>query len=119
MEDILTIEQWLQGMVDFDLPEATLRAVLYNRSVSAGSNVAELFERDRELCLADIYRWLATSSSTSSGAYESDGGWQSQRSIKNVVDRDYLMREANRIYAKYGDSNSVSEIKGKIRIMAL
>lgn len=118
-----TIEQWLQGMVDYDLPLATLRAVLYNRGISEGTEMAELDTpegaRARDLCLADIYRWLASSSSTSSGAYESDGGWQSQKSTKNVVDRGYLMREANRIYTQYGETASVSDIKGKIRIMPI
>ena len=123
MDGSYTIEQWLQGMVDYALPSATLRVVLFNRGVAQGTEMAELDTpegaRLRDLCLADIYRWLASSSSTSSGAYESDGGWQSQKSIKNVVDRSYLMREANRIYAQYGETSSVSDVKGKIRIMPI
>ena len=41
-----TIEQWLQGMVDYDLPSATLRAVLYNRGISEGTEMAELDTRE-------------------------------------------------------------------------
>ena len=31
-----TIETWLRGMVDFDIPDATIMAILFNNEVSEG-----------------------------------------------------------------------------------
>ena len=32
-----TVETWLRGMVDFDLTQETLAAILFNRNIPAGS----------------------------------------------------------------------------------
>lgn len=108
----LTIEQWLIGMVDFSLPDATLMAVLYNNGISDGAYMADVTERQRDLALADIYMWLATSSSTSSGEYEADGGWQHSRGVKNVIDRSGFRARAMELYRKWGSEKANSSIGG-------
>ena len=99
----MTIEQYLQGKVDFNLSEANIAAILVDRGVSAGADMATLTEKQRDLCLADLYMLLAYSSSSSSGEYESDGGWQKQKASKNVYDRSGYKEMAQRLYAKWDD----------------
>lgn len=114
----LTIEKWLSGMVDYNLPEATLMAILFNNGVTIGTPMESVTERQRELSLADVYMWLCTSSETKSGEYESDGGWQHQKSIKNVVDRSGLRARAMEIYKKWGSEKAASSI-GNIKMQPL
>ena len=87
-----TIDQWLPGMVDYNVPDGTVMAILFNNGVASGAPVSEVGQRERDLCLADLYMWLASSSSSSTGEYVSDGGWQHQKAAKNVVDRAELLR---------------------------
>lgn len=95
------IEEWLAGMVDFDVPESTIRAILFNNGVSPATEMTAVTEKQKDLSLADLYMWLAGSSSASSGEYVSDGGWQHQKANKSVVDRAALKRMAEQLYAKW------------------
>jgi hypothetical protein len=117
MSATYTIEEWIRGMVDYDLPDATIKAKLYNRSIDEGTLMDSLETSDgikkRELLLADIYYWVAGTSSVTSGEYESDGGWQHQKANKNVVDRKSLVLMADKIYAKY-DEASPNTNRGKM-----
>lgn len=115
---VFTIEQWLKGMVDFDVPNETIMAILFNNKVGMGSDVTMLDERSKDLCLADLYMWLATSSSATSGEYISDGGWQHQKSNKVVVDRAGLRAAALRLYQKWG-SEKADSARGSITIKNL
>ena len=49
-----TIEAWLKGMVDYDLPDATLKSILFNNRVEEGTRVADVPEKQRDLCLACV-----------------------------------------------------------------
>lgn len=99
---ILTIEMWLEGMVDYNVPDATLRAITYNNGVAPDTEMPRVSEKQKDLCLADLYMWLATSSSSSTGEYISDGGWQHTKAAKNVVDRGGLRAMALALYKKWG-----------------
>jgi len=99
----MTIEQYLQGKVDYELSEKTMASILFDRSVAANTLVENTTLKQRELCLADIYMFLATSSTSTSGEYESDGGWQRQHSNKNVVDRGAFRAMAQALYDKWSE----------------
>lgn len=113
----MTIEQYLVGKADFNLQEATVQAILVDRGITAGSDVTALTERQRDLATADLYMFLAQSSTSASGDYESDGGWQRQRSSKNVYDRSGLRALAKMLYAKWGVD--VPDPSGVIRMRDL
>lgn len=114
----LTIERWLVGMVDFNVPDTTIESILFNNGVTAGTAVASVDERSRDLCLADLYMWLTTSSAATSGEYVSDGGWQHQKSNKVVVDRAGLRANALRLYLKW-NSPKADTAKGNVTIKKL
>lgn len=114
----LTIERWLMGMVDFNVPDTTIESILFNNGVTSGTPVSQVDERSRDLCLADLYMWLTTSSTATSGEYISDGGWQHQKANKVVVDRAGLRAAALRIYAKW-NSEKADTAKGNVTIKKL
>ena len=109
-----TIEQWLVGMVDFNVPEATIKAILFNNGVTEGTSASDADERERDLCLADLLMWLSSSSTATSGEYISDGGWQHQKANKVVVDRAGLIARAKVLYAKWNSEKADTAIGSKI-----
>lgn len=113
----MTIEQYLQGKVDFNLSDDNIHSILFDRGVTEGADVSSISERQRELCLADLYMLLANSSVSSSGEYESDGGWQRSVSAKNVHNRNGLVALADRLYKKWGESTPSTS--GKVTFKSL
>ena len=111
-----TIETWLRGMVDFDVPDATLMAILFNNGLASGVTVSDTSEKDRDLCLADLLMWLSSSSTASSGEMISDGGWSHQKSNKQVVDRAGLIRRAQELYAKWNSDKAKTAVGSKITV---
>lgn len=111
-----TIEQWLAGMVDFDVPQTAIMAILFNNDVPNGTPVQETSEKERDLCLADLLMWLSSSSTSSSGEMISDGGWSHQKSAKQVVDRAGLIRRAQELYAKWDSEKVTTAVGTKITV---
>ena len=111
---VYTIETWLKGMVDFDVPSATIMAILFNNEVSQGTPMSEVSEKERDLCLADLLMWLSSSSVASSGEYISDNGWSHQKSNKQVVDRSGLIKRAQELYAKWDSDKAKTAVGTKI-----
>lgn len=110
-----TIEQYLSGKVDFNISENTLNAIFADRGVTKGTPLSDVTEKQKDLCLADLYMFMATSSTSKSGEYESDGGWQRQRSAKNVVDRAGFREMARELYDKW-DEKPVGSSTGKVKM---
>lgn len=111
---VYTIETWLSGMVDFDVPQATIMAILYNNGVEQGVAMNKTTEKQRDLCLADLLMWLSSSSTSSSGEYISDSGWSHQKSAKQVVDRAGLVRRAQELYAKWDSDKAKTAVGTRI-----
>lgn len=96
-----TIETWLRGMVDYDVPDATILAILFNNGVPQGTQMLDVEERERDLCLADLLMWLSSSSTSNQGESISDNGWSHQKSAKQVTDRVGLRHRAQELYKKW------------------
>lgn len=109
-----TIETWLKGMIDFDVPSATIMAILFNNEVEQGTPMKDTSEKQRDLCLADLLMWLSSSSVASSGEYISDNGWSHQKSNKQVVDRNGLIKRAQELYAKWDSDKAKTAVGTKI-----
>lgn len=118
MAALYTIEMWLKGMVDFNIPDSALQAIVFNNEVISGSAMIDLTEKQKDLCLADLYMWLASSSSTSSGETISDNGWSHHKAAKNIVDRIGLRNKARMLYEKWG-SNKAAEVGGVTKLKDL
>lgn len=109
-----TIETWLKGKVDFDVPSATIMAILFDNQVAQGTPMQNTSEKQRDLCLADLLMWLSSSSVASSGEYISDNGWSHQKSNKQVVDRSGLIKRAQELYAKWNSDKASTAVGTKI-----
>ena len=122
MEDILTVEQYLCGKVrNITVPDNVIASiimdagcatvdvkdldtdVIFKEDVTKDTDVSLLSLRDRELCLAWLYVWVAGSPTQSGGWTEEDADWKSsesgERMSANVL-KQYLAM-ANEIFEKY------------------
>lgn len=117
--EVYTIDKYLRGKVDYPIPDDVLKAIRFDRKVSGESDVIHLEPRIIDLCLADLLMWLSTSAAITSGAYDSDGGWQHQDANKTIPDstKKSLRQWAMGIYEKYNDP--AARRKGKIVIRNL
>lgn len=98
--------RWLHAKTDniLDLSDEFIYATLLGRGITNDElRVGDVPERVRDLCLADIYFGAAISSTKSGTQGESDGGWTHYVAIKNVVNRDALMRMAKDLYDKWNE----------------
>lgn len=103
----MTMVRWLRAKLStlLDVSDDFIYATLLGRCITDDSvTVRDVTERQRDLCLADAYYAAAVSSVKSGTQGESDGGWTHYVAIKNVANRDALMRMAKDLYDKYGES---------------
>lgn len=102
----MTLDRWLRAKTELiiDLSDDFIRATFLHRGVDDdGAMVSDVDERTRDLILADTYFGAAVSSVKSGTQGEADGGWTHYVAIKNVVNRDALMKMAKDLYAKWDE----------------
>lgn len=106
---IRTIKEWLKAKVaEFDLSDLTIESILIDNGVACDTRLLDASEKQKDLTLADVYMALATSPSKSGSIYDADGGWQKGRATKNVVDREWFRKEANRLYLKWNSPKATT-----------
>lgn len=102
----ITFVRWLHSKSEpyVDLSDDFLYASMIARGITDDETLlSETTEKQRDLCLADIYFAAATSSIKTGTQGESDGGWTHYVAIKNAVNRDGLLRMAKALYDKWGE----------------
>lgn len=102
----MTMVRWLRAKVDniIDLSDDFIFSTLLHRGITDDATLyGNATEKQRDLCLADVYFGAAISSTKSGTQGESDGGWTHYISNKNVVNRDALMDMARRLYEKWDE----------------
>lgn len=111
MAEILTIEQYLNGKVrNIKVPDNAISSIIIDAKITSvelpnkDTDISELSLRDRELCLAWLYVWIAGSPTQSGGFSEEDADWKSSENGERMsasVLKNYLDM-ANEIFKKYG-----------------
>lgn len=131
MADIRTIEQYLNGKVrNITVPDNTIASILLDagcgsvsveekiideetgeetlvvvdKPIDKDTDVSLLSLRERELCLAWLYVWIAGSPTQSGGYTEEDADWRSSGDSERMSAKtlsNYLAM-ANKIFEKYG-----------------
>jgi hypothetical protein len=111
MADILTIEQYLSGKVrNIKVPDNAISTIIMDAGITSVENpdkdtdISKLSLKERELCLAWLYVWIAGSPTQSGGFTEQDADWQSRTDGERMsasVLKQYLAM-ANEIFKKYG-----------------
>lgn len=116
--DNMTLAGWFRAKTDpiIDYSDEFIWATLLHRGVDDDETlVSDVDERTRDLILADAYYGAAISSTKSGTQGESDGGWTHYVAIKNVVNRDALLRMAKDLYDKWDEpfADPTSKIRMK------
>lgn len=101
-----------------DMSDDFIYATLLCRGVDDDSYlVCEVSEKQRDLCLADIYYNASISSVKTGTQGESDGGWTHYVAIKNSVNRAGLLDMAKALYDKWDEP--YVDTKPKVRMKSL
>lgn len=110
MADVLTIQQYLSGKVrNINVPDNAIATIIMDADITSvehadkDTDVTMLSLRERELCLAWLYVWIAGSPTQSGGYTEQDADWQSRSDAERMsasVLKQYLAM-ANEIFKKY------------------
>ena len=102
----LTFVRWLTAKAEpyMDLSDDFIFSTLVARGITDDATLySDATEKQRDLCLADVYYAAATSSVKSGTQGETDGGWTHYVAIKNAVNRQGLLDMAKRLYDKWGE----------------
>lgn len=116
----LTFVRWLRAKSEpfMDLSDDFLFSVLIGRGITDDSLLySDATEKQKDLCLADVYYAAAVSSVKTGTQGESDGGWTHYVAIKNAVNRSGLLDMAKALYDKWNES--LIDPRNKIRIKPL
>ena len=109
----VSIEDYLKGMVGFDVPTSTINSIRINREITKGSDVVELSDKDKDLAYADLLMWASTNPSRYTGSKQSDGGWTQTEASKtlNASDKKSFRSMAMDIYKRYGDRRYTPKVR--------
>lgn len=111
----MTIEDWLKGMIGYQVTDASIFAAETNRGIVFGSDALVVTEKQRELALADLITIICQMPSTT-GTEDAMGDWKHKTSGSSVGSIAVLMKRANAIYAKYNANPNGLFIKDKTQL---
>lgn len=108
----MLIEEYLGGFFAIEVPKQTMATILMKRGVLVGSYVADVDDKDKDLCLADLYMFASTLPLVKNNTEDSDGGWKHTEGgyQYSVTDRRSFRSMARTLYAKWGEKSSVNNI---------
>ena len=112
----MSFETYIQGLFPLSIPSTTLASIMYNRGITANTEVSAIAAKTVDLAYADICMYVSKIPSDFTGSKDSDNGWSHSESSYKLTssDKDAYKREANIIYQKYGESSS---IRANLRII--
>lgn len=101
----MTISEYLRGLIAFDISDANVASVMYDRGVQDKEYVEDLTEREKDLCKADVYVFAATSPSTKGSVEDVNGVWKHKEGGSTMAGGEAarLIYLANRLYRKWGE----------------
>lgn len=99
-----TISKYLRGKVrNITVPDEAIFSILLDVGVDPNTMFAEVDVKDRDLCVAGLYTWVALSPATSTRVTDKDAHWEHSEGGETMsasVLNNYL-RMANSIYRRY------------------
>jgi hypothetical protein len=105
----MTISEFLKGSFDFTFSDANILTVLTRRGLTADTPLESVDEKSIDLVQADLYMILANAVSGGGRRVQKGNRSVSERTYQfGVYDRRAFREMANHLYAKWGESASVS-----------
>lgn len=101
----LTVQATLTGSVrNIDIPDAAIKVICKRAEVDPETLWDNATEKQRDLSLAWLYLWLATSPSQSGGYSEEDADYKKSENGERMskADKEYYRGLAKALFDKYG-----------------
>ena len=94
-----TIEEYLHGVVGFEVKDNAITSILIDREVAPETDVSTLDKRTKDLCRADLYMWCASTPSVQGSVEDADGVWKHKEggTQSSAFDKRNLRQMANDI----------------------
>jgi hypothetical protein len=107
-----TIEEYLHGVVGFEVKDNAITSILIDREVAPETDVSTLDKRTKDLCRADLYMWCASTPSVQGSVEDADGVWKHKEggTQSSAFDKRNLRQMANDIYKLYGENTTSSKV---------
>lgn len=99
-----TLLSWLQGKVALTISEETVNSICFDREVSPDMPAADVMQKERDLCLADLYMWCATLPTTTATIDDKNGNWEHKEGSVTMsgADKKHYRKLAYWLYKKWG-----------------
>lgn len=99
----MTVTDYIEGLVAFEVPQKASDAILFAREISREMIVSDLTQKQRDLIYADLLMYGITKPSSSGGEKKAHGGFSHTTKSETFTYRDDWFKAAMAIYKKYGD----------------
>lgn len=97
---IYTVNEYLINKVKFEMPKEALKAIMVDRELDDGIDLASCDKDKVRLAYADMLKWFVLGASKVNNTSDSDNGWTHSGGGYDMSDEDRseLKAEANAIY---------------------
>lgn len=98
------IEDFIKDLTPFDITPGAIENVLIQSGVQQGAYVADLNQKQKDLCTAWTYWWCASAPLITGSVEDADSGWSHREGGKQFTayDKKLYRRMALDLLAKYG-----------------
>lgn len=121
--DAYTIEDWLFGRVNFEVPQCAVTSILAERGVDGSTPFDDAKEGtlDIRLLKADLYRWIVLGPSKVNSTSDSDNGWSHSGGGYSLseYDKKLLTDEANAIYGELEPDSVFGKTRVRMRSLGI
>jgi hypothetical protein len=104
---MLTISEYIRGYVGIEIPDVTLRAILYTRGLVGEADISSADNNTRalDLSIADVFKWALLSKVGGDRVEDADGDWKHSTTSGKIdgTIRKMWLQTANNIYRRYGE----------------
>lgn len=108
----MKIEEYLEGFFGHKFSKENYATVLASRDVEPDTHYSEVSKRTVDLMKADLYMILASLASGGGRKVQMGNRSVSESTFTfGVNDRAYFRRQANQLYAKWGEEKESSGVK--------
>ncbi len=104
-ESTKTIQDYVFGCVNFQVPEEGAAYVIEGRDLKGEDLLSTIDKKMKDLLKADLYVWIVMGPSKVDSESDSDNGWKHSGGGYNFTDddKDRMLAYAKATYEKYGE----------------
>ena len=98
------VKDWLQGKTAITISDETIKSICADRHVDPDEPYLHLGQREKDLCLADLYMFCVALPTSTATIDDKNGNWEHKEGSVTMSgsDRKHLRLLAYRLYRKWG-----------------